>query len=70
MRSPGICTWERAGEACHEFHHCGHNREEKYGKFLNTIVQVSLFPTPSPRYNTIFLYFGKLMSSDNIPRAT
>jgi len=46
MRSPGICTWERAGEACHEFHRCGHNREEK-GKFLNTIVQVSLFPTTS-----------------------
>lgn len=61
MRSPGIYTWEGDGEACHEFHAVAIIVRKKYEKFLNTIVQVSLFPTVYLKTRYYFLCLGKLI---------
>lgn len=57
--SPGVYTWED-GEACHEFHAVAIIVRKKYGKFLNTMAQVSLFPTTSQ--DTILFFILRLIS--------
>jgi len=70
MRSLGVYTG-RGWEACHEFHAVAIIMRKKYGKFLNTNVQVPLFSLRRLKIQyLLFLCFGKLIPSNNILRTT